>query len=117
MKSRFLLLASVVALLAGLLVAEPGRLRSTVDLAVDYPENELSTNLFFKLYTNSSLSVPVTNWGLALIVPATNRILTFPISAQRLFFVGTASNYWGEGFFSEPVELPDPPRSFRMQLR
>lgn len=71
--------------------AEP---RSKVVLTSDYPTNELSTNLWFKVYSSTNASTPVTTWPLIAIVPGTNATFTLPIDAVQRFYVVKASNSW-----------------------
>ncbi|OHD27380.1 MAG: hypothetical protein A2Y38_01870 [Spirochaetes bacterium GWB1_59_5] len=104
----------VLALLALAVVpvdaAPPGVLRTNVTLQCDYPAGELGTNLVFKIYSSTNLSVAVTNWPLLKTVVATSTHITLPIDATQRFYVMTASNWWGETSFSNVAQTPPIPR-------
>lgn len=89
--------------------APPGVLRTNVPLTWTYPTNLLSTNLIFKVYSSTNVSVPVTNWPLTATVIGTNTNVVLPINAQQRFFVLTASNWWGESDFSNVAQTPPVP--------
>lgn len=109
-KRRFAGFSFLMAAAALCLGAPPGVLRTNVPLEWDYPTNELSTNLLFKIYSSTNLSSPVTNWSLYSTVVGTNTRAIVPLDAQQRFFVLTASNYWGESSFSNVTNVPPPPR-------
>lgn len=90
--------------------AGPGATRNSVTLAWDYPTNELSTNLLFKVYSHTNITVPLTNWTVLTNVVGTNLNVAIPMNAQQRFFYVTASNYWGESFPSNVAGTPPPPR-------
>jgi len=93
------------------LAAPPGVMRTNVNLAWDYPTNELSTNLTFKLYSATNIASPVATWPLLTTVVGTNLSVTLPIDAQQRYFVMTASNWWGESIPSNVAGTPPLPRS------
>jgi hypothetical protein len=90
--------------------APPGVMRTNLTLRWDYPANELSTNLTFKIYSTTNLSLPVTNWPVFVTVVGTNLSHPVPVEDFKRFFSMTASNLIGEGNFSMVVEKPAPPR-------
>lgn len=108
-----LLLFSALPVMAALPV---GQLRTNVTFSIGYPANELSTNLFFKFYSTTNLALPVTQWPVYALVPATNLIITLPIDANQRLFVVTASNWWGESFFSNQAGTEPLPRSTSLTI-
>jgi hypothetical protein len=92
-------------------------LRTNVTLVWNYPEAELSTNLVFKLYSSPNPATPLASWALLVTVPGTNTQATVPMQPTNMFFVLTASNYWGESDFSNVASTPVPPRSGTLQIQ
>jgi hypothetical protein len=72
--------------------------RTTINLAWDYPTNELF-GMSFNLYTTTNLTTA--SWSLATNVAAsnlvaTNLMVTVPVGPGAAFFFVTASNELGE---------------------
>jgi uncharacterized protein YaaW (UPF0174 family) len=91
------LAAFLAAALLGAALASP--VRTTINLAWDYPTNELA-GMYFNLYTTTNLTAPV-SWSLATNVAAsnlvaTNLMVTVPVGPGAAFFFVTASNELGE---------------------
>jgi len=111
MRLRILLLVFMAAMLpARAAVVVPGVLFTNVTLAWDYPSNELSTNLVFKLYSTTNVALPMTNWPLVKTIVGTNLTTPFPMQPGMRLFVMTASNFWGESTFSPVAATPPAPR-------
>jgi len=91
--------------------APPGVMRTSVTLAWDYPTNQLSTNLTFRIFSTTNITQSVTNWPLYGATSGTNLSATFPIDANQRWFVMTASNWWGSSDFSTVAATPPLPRS------
>lgn len=89
--------------------APPGVLRTNVTLTCDYPANQLSTNLTFKVYSHTNLAVAATSWPLVATFKGTNTTVTLPIDATQRYYVMTASNWWGESSFSNVAATEPPP--------
>ena len=96
---------ALAALAAGL--NPSGRVR----LAWDYPTNELSTNLVFRLYTSTNSMLEATNWTVLTNVVGTNLSVDIRIVPGERFFFLTASNFWGESFLSNIASTPALPRA------
>ena len=111
--AAFFALAAVAVLCLG---APPGVLRTSLLLRWTYPTNELSTNLTFKIYSHTNVTVAVTNWPLYATTVGTNLTHPIPVEDFKRFFVMTSSNVIGESGFSAVVERPAPPRDLN-QLR
>ncbi len=107
------LLSFALAVLAAVALATtPGAMRSSVTLAWDpYPTNEISPELVIRIYSTTNLATPYTNWPFLVATSATNSSVTFALDAQQRWFIATASNYWGEGDFSNVASTPPLPRS------
>ena len=71
--------------------------------AWDYPTNELSADLVFKLYSTDNLSLPMSQWALKVTVTGTNTMVSVPMTNGWQFFYVTASNEWGESVPSNTV--------------
>jgi hypothetical protein len=78
---------------------------TTVTLSWDYPPAEI-TNITFKSF---GIATPMTNWTVIKTITATNQV-TVPAVAGVNFFSVTASNFWGESFFSNVASTPALPR-------
>ena len=70
---------------------------------------------WFKIYATTNLGLGVTNWPLFTNVPGTSTDGTgtwtttsfwFTITPGRMFFVATATNFWGESQFSNVTSTP-----------
>ena len=114
-RNRKRLMLAAAAMLAAMfslaVVLPPGTLRTSVTLAWNYPTNQLSTNLTFKIYSSTNLTLPVTNWPLVQTVAGTNLSVTMPIDGQQRWYVMTSSNWWGESSFSNVAGTEPLPRS------
>lgn len=111
MKIKLLLLLILVAVSA--LAAGPSTsTRTNCVLTSDYPTNELSTNLWFKVYSSTNVSIPVTSWPLIAIVPGTNATFTLPLDFNQRFYVVKSSNSWwrAESDFSNVAGTQPVPR-------
>lgn len=82
-----------------------------ITLAWNYPTNELSTNLTFRLYHSTNITVPLTNWTVITNIAGTNTSVSLPVLPGAHFFALTASNFWGESDFSNVASTPPAPRS------
>ena len=71
--------------------------------AWDYPTNELTADLVFKLYSTDDLALPMSQWPVKVVVPGTNTTATVPMTNGWQFFYVTASNEWGESVPSNTV--------------
>lgn len=90
----------------------PGVFPTQVTLKWDqYPTNQISPDLVFKIYSHTNIAVPFTNWPVVKTVAGTNLSTTFPMQPAARYFVLTASNFWGESSFSNVASTPAPPRS------
>lgn len=89
--------------------APPGSLRTNITLQIDYPTNQLSTNLVFKIYSTTNLALAVSSWPLEKTFVGTNTTFTLPIIASQRFYVMTSSNWWGESDFSNVAQTPPLP--------
>ena len=72
--------------------------QKTITLTWDYPESELSTNLTFKIYNTTDMTIPISDWNVMHVV-GTQTWAKFPVSSDSHFFVITASNVFGESGF------------------
>ena len=100
-----LLLAVSLALVA----AAFADVRKSVTFHWEYPAEELTNVLAFKLYSSTDISVPLTNWTVLTNIVGTVTNITIPIQPGKRFFVMTASNWWGESEFSNVADVPAPP--------
>lgn len=84
-----------------------------ITLAWDYPTNELSTNLTFRLYGSTNIVQPMTNWILLVTIPGTNLSTVLSVVPGEHFYALTASNvFWRlESDFSNVASTPPAPRS------
>jgi hypothetical protein len=94
-------------------VAEAQSLKPLI-LKWDYPTNTMSDSFTFKLYSQTSLNIPLTNWVVVGTYPATNWYTnglciapvqgtnhTFTVTNMTLpgvhqFHYVTVSNFWGD---------------------
>ena len=72
----------------------------TVTVSWDYPAEQLGTDLTFKIYHTTDLSVPVTNWTVVANVMGTNLSTKLPLVPGAHFYTVTASNAAGESNFA-----------------
>jgi hypothetical protein len=80
-----------------------------VKLGWNYPTNQLSPDLVFKLYTSTNLTTPLTNWTWIGTTAGANTSMLAVIQPGAQFFVLTASNFWGESDFSNVASTPPLP--------
>jgi hypothetical protein len=81
-----------------------------VEFAWEYPSQELSTNLTFRLYCATNIAEPRSNWVFLREVVGTNLQMSVLIEPGHRWFFLTASNLWGESDPSNPCATPHPPR-------
>ncbi|MBX3747340.1 MAG: hypothetical protein KF833_18680 [Verrucomicrobiae bacterium] len=81
-----------------------------IRLGWDYPTNELSTNLWFHLYSHTNPAAPLSQWTIETSVVGTSTTVRIAPTPGHRFYVVTASNLWGESRPSEPYATPFPPR-------
>lgn len=72
----------------------------TVTLSWDYPSDQLGTNLTFKIYHSTDITVPMTSWTVLTNVVGTNLSAKIPMGSGAHFFALTASNSAGESAFA-----------------
>jgi hypothetical protein len=95
---------ALVALLVGLPVVAAQF--TNVTIQCDYPLDELDTNLVFKVWHSTNLTIPMTNWtvltNVSGLTATTNpfTVVTLPITVGNHFYALTASNDFGESPFS-----------------
>jgi hypothetical protein len=77
-----------------------------ISLYWDYPTNDLSTQMVFKVYWTTNITNPVI-WQ-SFIVPGTTTTTRVTMEPGRRFFVMTASNLWGESELSNLISTPNP---------
>lgn len=104
------ILSIIIALFAPTLLGE-GSVKTNLTLAWDYPTNQFDTNLVFILRYTTNAAISITNWPVIQVINGSNRQTTVAMSPSVAFFVMTASNLWGEGFFSNVAAVPPPPTS------
>jgi hypothetical protein len=112
--SAFCILHSSFALAAPLTNSVTGHLR----LAWSYDTNQLSTNLSFNIYGSTNLAQPVSSWPILTNVIGTNTSCDLWLTPAQYFFVGTASNFWGEtSVTSNLVVTPPAPQPINDSLK
>ena len=118
MKETLPRLALVLALAAG--VHTLGRILAansiptgptSITLAWNYPANQLSTGLVFRVYSSLDITTPLQNWTVLTNVVGTNLFVTLSVQPGARYFSLTASNLWGESDFSNVASTPAVPRS------
>jgi hypothetical protein len=110
----FAFLLASAALAAPLTNSVTGHLR----LAWSYDTNQLSTNLAFIIYGSTNLAQPVSSWPILTNVPGTNTSCDLWLTPAQYFFVGTASNFWGEtSVTSNLVVTPPAPQPINDSLK
>lgn len=74
-------------------------------LVWDYPAEELSTDLTFKVYSHTNVAVPVSQWPVIAHLVGTNTSFEIPewLGPERYFQV-TASNAFGESDFASTTK-------------
>lgn len=82
-----------------------------IRLEWDYPQDELSTNMTFVLYSTTNITTPFGLWTVVTNVSGTQTNATVRVTPGKLFLTLTASNLWGESDPSNVVPLPAMPRS------
>jgi hypothetical protein len=96
----------VFAFLVVSLKSQPGVIRTNVTLTWLTNVNTPSPDFIYKLYSTTNLSVSLTNWPIYATFSGTNTGITLPIDSNQRWFVLTASNWWGETFFSNVTNTP-----------
>jgi len=97
-KIRGLIVAfALIASVATAVVLPP---TPTVTLSWDYPADQLGTNLTFKVYHTTDISLPMENWTVMTNVVGTNLSTKIPMGPGAHFFALTASNSAGESAFA-----------------
>lgn len=74
--------------------------RRRIRLQWDYPVEFQTTDLIFKLYHFTNLTLPLRQWPLLTNVPGDWRAVEVFTERPREFFVLTASNAYGESDFA-----------------
>lgn len=102
-----------------------------IHLAWDYPSNELvGVDASFIIRSSADITVPVTNWPVIYNDSWTNTIITnfdgtnytFTIGylvqpIEKRFYIATASNFWGESFFSNTSSTPAIAKSTKLKIK
>lgn len=91
----------IYALALGSLLMTSRGFCESVSLAWDYPTNELNGVTFRLKWTTN---VALTNW--VTIATTTNTTVRVDVPKGVNFFACTASNFWGESFFSNIASTP-----------
>jgi len=128
MKRIINLLSVGVALVAGNTWASPGQLATnTVPIYFTWPNQPGVSNVTWRAYWSTSLTVPTNQWPLFSVLtnPVVNGSLfawtnTTGVPPGTYFFTMTGSNFWtGETFFSDaaitggsPGVIPSPVQNF-----
>lgn len=106
--TKFLATILAVALATAAIAGPNGH----VTLIWTYDTNLLSTNLCFLWYESTNITVPMNQWQLYTNVVGTNLSVQLDIVPGEHYFVGTASNFWGETSvfsaiaYTPPLPLP-----------
>jgi hypothetical protein len=81
----------------------------------DAPVNQSYTGLVYRIYSTTNVALPTNTWPLLTVVTNPTPInggaqLSYatPIVPGAWFFTMTASNFWGESFFSVAAATPPP---------
>ena len=98
MKKLFLTLCSFL-LLPTFLMSDP------LTLAWNYPTNEMSTNLTFKMYHSLNVTNPLPWTVITNIVGTSLQCYLDVVKGEHYYYV-TASNMWGESIPSNILGLP-----------
>jgi len=88
MKKLYLALC-LLLLVPTLLLSDP------LTLAWNYPTNEMSTNLTFKMYHSLSVTNPMP-WTVVTNIIGTSLLCSLDVVKGEHYFYVTASNMWGE---------------------
>jgi hypothetical protein len=92
----------------GIALVAQSAINGRVRLTWSYPTTT-DTSLVFKIYTSTSMSIPLTNWTVVATVPYNARSYDLTVTPGEQFFVMTASNFWGQGDFSNVAGTPPAP--------
>ena len=87
-----------------------------VRLNWNYDTNLLSTNLWFNWYETTNISTPTTNWmcftnvlsSSITNISGSNVSISLDIVPGQHFFLGTASNFWGETSITSTIAFTPP---------
>ncbi len=96
---RFLALILLASITASAAIVPPSE-TSKVKLEWDYPLDQLSPTLLFKIYHSTDINVPVSQWQVLTNVVGTNLSVVLPKQSGTHFFAITASNASGESAFA-----------------
>lgn len=107
MKKFLTLVAAVTCLAAAALDLSPPS--GNVVLSWSYPAESLSPDLTFRVYASTNLATPITNWACLTNIAGTNLSASVKIQPGQMFFVMTASNFWGESLTSNVAATPKLP--------
>ena len=121
---KLLIITTALSVLISL-AAQPGQLRTNGVIEWDYPTNQLSTNMVFKVYSHTNVAISVSSWPILSTVWWTNSFgitnkngtnyavyrFVFPVAQSQQYFSITASNWHGESDFSGVASTPALPRS------
>jgi hypothetical protein len=106
-----------------------------IGLTWTYPTNAISNDLRFQFYGTTNLTVPWSNWPVITNVAATNFApyqvtqdgtnwvatnlsIRLDLQPGQYFFVGTASNFWGETSVTSSItSTPPAPVAFNDSLK
>lgn len=89
-----------------------------VRLVWEYDTNALATNLSFYIYGSTNLAAPVSSWPVLTNIIGTNLACDLWLAPAQYFFVGTASNFWGEtSITSNLCSVPPPPQPINDSLK
>jgi len=110
---RHAALAVLVSVLLIVVLAAPPSGR--IELTWDYPTNELSADLSFRVYSTTNISLALTNWPCLTNFPGTQTSGIIQITPGQQYFVMTASNFWGESSFSNVTNTPVLARTINMR--
>lgn len=109
------LIALALAGLCGLIYAAiPSP--QTITFLWDYPTNQLSADMVFKLYTASNPTQPLP-WVVVKTVPAPSLSTTLNVVPGQAYYYVTASNFWGESDPSNVAATPALPVSGVLSIR
>ena len=104
--ARISLFALFVFFVANFIASARAAQFTNVTIQCDYPLDELATNLVFKVWHSTNMTVPMTNWTVLTNVSGftatTNpfTVVTLPITVGNHFYAITVTNEWGESPFS-----------------
>lgn len=80
-------------------------------------ENPATTDITYKVYSSTNLSIPIAQWTLIKLVPGTNYQTTISVTPGRAWYSVTASNFWGETDPSNLAGTPPVPVSGSLSIQ